>query len=70
MIRVRRQIKKIKRLIRMTKSKCEVHPEITRAICMEEDGNMLLVCPKCNPEVAEDFGVTVGDCIEDNKDLE
>lgn len=69
-IRVRRHIKKIKRLIRMTKSKCEVHPEITKAICMEEDGNMFLVCPKCNPDVAEDFGVTVGDCIEDNKDLE
>lgn len=70
MIRIRRQIKNIELLIRMTKSKCEVHPEITKAICMEGDGTMFLVCPKCNPEVAEDFGVTVGDCIDDNKDLE
>jgi len=72
LLRVRRQLKSIDKLMKYAKQKCEVHPDITKAICMEEDGEIILVCPICDPETAEDFGIEVKDCIEnteDNNDL-
>lgn len=67
LIRVRKQLNNIEKLMEFTKHRCEVHPEIVKAICLEEDGEIHLVCPLCDPEVAEDFGISVGDCL-DKKD--
>lgn len=70
-LRIRRNIKNIIKLVSLTQHTCDIHPEITRAICMEDDGSLLLVCPKCDSEVAEDFGVTIGDCLDkNNKNME
>ena len=74
-LRVRKQLSSINKLIEMTSKRCDVHPEIIQAICMEENGEIFLVCPKCNPELAADFGITEEDCLEtetgtDTEDLE
>ena len=69
-LRVRKQLKSIDKLLSLTKTRCENHPEIIKAICVEDNGDLLLVCPKCDPKLADDFGITIGDCIElDKQDL-
>tara|TARA_B100000131_G_scaffold293259_1_gene308420 strand:+ start:1166 stop:1654 length:489 start_codon:yes stop_codon:yes gene_type:complete len=68
--KVRDQLDNLEKIISLGKTRCDKHPEIIKALCLEPSGDLKQVCPLCNPELAEDFGVTVKDCTteENNKD--
>jgi hypothetical protein len=68
--RVRDQLDKLEKIILLGKTRCDKHPEIIKALCLEPSGDLKQVCPLCNPELAEDFGVTIKDCTteKNNKD--
>jgi len=67
LLKVRKQLKAVEKLIGLAKQKCSSHPKIVKAICLEEDGEIALVCPICDPEVAASFGISIGECL-DKKD--
>ena len=56
-----KKVDNLSNLIKTGGFKCHKHPNTTVAVCLELDGDIVTICPKCQPDKAKEYGI-----IQDN----